>query len=411
MEINSVDVAILGGGMVGLTLAAALEQSGLTVAVVEAGHTPHVDERQRDNRVSALSRASEHILTAVKAWPAIVQGAHGLYDAMQVWERDGNAKLDFSAMRIGQPNLGYIVENRRISQALWQRCEKLSHIQLLTGMRCERIQYGRQEAWLMLRQSKDDAQGGEKSLTAKLVVGADGANSWLRQQMAVPMLQWDYDHHALVATIETELAHDNVARQIFSSQGPLAFLPLEQSHLSAIVWSLPPEQAQRMLNADITEFERHLTVAFDHRLGLCKLQGERQVHPLKMRYARDLVQARAVLIGDAAHTIHPLAGQGVNLGLQDAAALAQTLRELHRQQQDIGDPQVLASYARWRKTEAATMIASMQGFHDLFAGNNPLKKGIRQLGMQLVSRCEPLKDQLLYRALGLTGELPEMAKG
>ncbi len=267
---------------------------------------------------------------------------------------------------------------------------------------CEHLAVGESEAWLTLNNGQ--------ALTAKLVVGADGANSWVRNQQDIPLTHWDYGHSAVVATIRTHEPHNQVARQVFTPLGPLAFLPLSDPHMSSIVWSTDPNRAEQLVAMSESEFNRALTVEFDSRLGLCKVVSERTAFPLKMRYARDFVSERIALVGDAAHTIHPLAGQGVNLGFLDAASLAQEVLALWQQGEDIGSKRNLRSYERWRKAEAAQMIAAMQGFKDLFEGDNPAKKLIRGIGMRLAGQLPGAKDEIMKRALGIKGNLPELAK-
>ncbi|WP_456296683.1 FAD-dependent 2-octaprenylphenol hydroxylase [Vibrio sp. AK197] len=399
---QSVDIAIVGGGMVGLALAAAFKESDLRIAVIEA-HVPDSQlESLPDIRVSALSRSSETILRNLGTWSGITQRRAAPYSAMEVWEQDSFARIEFSAQQLAQPDLGHIVENRVIQLALLEQVEKQANVSLYMPAQCQSLAMGESEAWLTL----DNGQ----SLTAKLVVGADGANSWVRRQLDIPLTHWDYGHSAVVATVKTQQPHEKIARQIFTSQGPLAFLPLGDPQLSSIVWSTDPNRANRLVSLSDDEFNKVLAAEFDTRLGLCEVVSERQAYPLKMRYARDFVLDRIALVGDAAHTIHPLAGQGVNLGLLDAASLAQEIHQLWRQGQDIGARRSLRNYERWRKSEAAKMIAAMQGFRDLFDGNNPAKKLFRGIGMKLVGQLPGAKDEIMKRALGLKGELPELAK-
>lgn len=399
---QSVDVAIIGGGMVGLTVAAALESSGLRIAVIES-QLPDTDLTDLpDVRVSAISRASEYILDNVGAWQGITSRRAAPYRSMTVWEQDSFARIDFEAEQIAQRNLGHIVENRVIQLSLLDMVSKQENVTLLAPERCSSIMFGESEAWLNLESGK--------AITAKLVVGADGANSWLRNQVNIPLTHWDYGHSALVANIRTVENHTETARQIFRPEGPLAFLPLSESNLSSIVWSLDPLNAENLVSMPEDEFNKQLTAAFDNHLGLCSVEGERQVFPLKMRYAKDFVKDRVVLVGDAAHTIHPLAGQGVNLGLADAAALAETIIELHQEGKDIGLKTNLRPFERWRKVEAAQMIASMQSFKVLFSGSNPIKKLVRGIGMSLTNEVTPVKDECLKRALGLSGRQPKMAQ-
>ncbi|OCH08039.1 FAD-dependent 2-octaprenylphenol hydroxylase [Aliivibrio fischeri] len=399
---QSVDIAIIGGGMVGLTVAAALESSGLRIAVIESQLPEEELASLPDIRVSAISRASENILNNVGAWQGVLSRRAAPYTSMRVWEQDSFAKIEFEAEDIAQHNLGHIVENRVIQLSLLDKISKQENVTLLAPERCTNIMFGESEAWINLESGK--------AITAKLVVGADGANSWLRNQLDIPLTHWDYGHSALVANIRTVDTHNATARQIFRPEGPLAFLPLGEPNLSSIVWSLDPLQAEDLVSMPEDDFNKRLTTAFDNQLGLCSVEGARQAFPLKMRYAKDFVRDRAVLVGDAAHTIHPLAGQGVNLGLADAAALAETILALQNESKDIGLKVNLRSFERWRKAEAAQMIASMQGFKELFSGSNPVKKFIRGVGMSLTNELSPVKDECLKRALGLSGHLPEIAK-
>ncbi|MUJ29276.1 FAD-dependent 2-octaprenylphenol hydroxylase [Aliivibrio fischeri] len=399
---QSVDIAIIGGGMVGLTVTAALENSGLRIAVIESQLPEEELASLPDIRVSAISRASENILNNVGAWQGILSRRAAPYTSMRVWEQDSFAKIEFEAEDIAQHNLGHIVENRVIQLSLLDKISKQENVTLLAPERCTNIMFGESEAWINLESGK--------AITAKLVVGADGANSWLRNQLDIPLTHWDYGHSALVANIRTVDAHNATARQIFRPEGPLAFLPLGEPNLSSIVWSLDPLQAEDLVSMPEDDFNKRLTTAFDNQLGLCSVEGARQAFPLKMRYAKDFVRDRAVLVGDAAHTIHPLAGQGVNLGLADAAALAETILALQNESKDIGLKVNLRSFERWRKAEAAQMIASMQGFKELFSGSNPVKKFIRGVGMSLTNELSLVKDECLKRALGLSGHLPEIAK-
>ncbi len=402
MKMKNVDIAIIGGGMVGLTLAAALADSDLRIAIIEGKITDESFSKEHDIRVSAINRASERILKRLGAWHGILDRRYHAYDRMKVWEKDSFGNIEFDARELIQPNLGYIIENRVIQSALLEQIRSQDNVLFFCPDTCSSMMFGDSEVWLTLESGQ--------AITAKLVVGADGANSWVRQQVAIPVTQRDYGHHALVANIRTTAPHDSIARQIFTPEGPLAFLPLSDPHLCSIVWSQSPESAEACLTMDEATFNKVLTSAFDANLGLCEVDSERQVFPLKMRYARDFISERVALIGDAAHTIHPLAGQGVNLGLLDAATLAQELLSLHHRGKDIGLTANLRHFERWRKTETTQMIIAMQGFRDLFSGANPAKKFIRGLGMLAAAHLPGVKTQFIKRALGLEGDLPELAK-
>lgn len=396
---QSVDVAIVGGGMVGLAVACGLQGSGLRVAVLEQREPqPLAADAAPALRVSAINAASEKLLTRLGVWSDIVARRASCYHGMEVWDKDSFGRIAFDDQSMGYSHLGHIVENTVIHCALWQKAQQSSDITLKAPAELQQVAWGENEAFLTL---KDGAM-----LTARLVIGADGANSWLRNKADIPLTFWDYRHHALVATIRTEEAHGAVARQAFHGEGILAFLPLSDPHLCSIVWSLAPEEAERMRQASDEQFNQALNIAFDNRLGLCRVESERQVYPLTGRYARQFAAHRLALVGDAAHTIHPLAGQGVNLGFMDAAELVDELKRLHRQGKDIGQYLYLRRYERSRKHSAALMLAGMQGFRELFAGTNPAKKLLRDMGLKLADTLPGVKPQLLRQAMGLN-DLPE----
>ncbi|HDS5923919.1 TPA: FAD-dependent 2-octaprenylphenol hydroxylase [Escherichia coli] len=396
---QSVDVAIVGGGMVGLAVACGLQGSGLRVAVLEQRvPEPLAADAPPQLRVSAINAASEKLLTRLGVWQDILSRRASCYHGMEVWDKDSFGHISFDDQSMGYSHLGHIVENSVIHYALWNKAQQSSDITLLAPAELQQVAWGENETFLTLKDGR--------MLTARLVIGADGANSWLRNKADIPLTFWDYQHHALVATIRTEEPHDAVARQVFHGEGILAFLPLSDPHLCSIVWSLSPEEAQRMQQASEDEFNRALNIAFDNRLGLCKVESARQVFPLTGRYARQFAAHRLALVGDAAHTIHPLAGQGVNLGFMDAAELIAELKRLHRQGKDIGQYIYLRRYERSRKHSAALMLAGMQGFRDLFSGTNSAKKLLRDIGLKLADTLPGVKPQLIRQAMGLN-DLPE----
>ncbi|WP_079226017.1 FAD-dependent 2-octaprenylphenol hydroxylase [Citrobacter werkmanii] len=396
---QSVDVAIVGGGMVGLAVACGLQGSGLRVAVLEQYvPQPLAADAAPQLRVSAINAASEKLLTRLGVWSDIVARRACCYHGMEVWDKDSFGRIEFDDQSMGYSHLGHIVENAEIHYALWQKAQRSPDITLLAPAEIQQVVWGENEAFLTLKEGT--------MLTARLVIGADGANSWLRNKADIPLTFWDYRHHALVATIRTQEAHGAVARQAFHGEGILAFLPLSDPHLCSIVWSLSPQEAERMQQASVDEFNQALNIAFDNRLGLCSVESERQTFPLTGRYARQFAAHRLALVGDAAHTIHPLAGQGVNLGFMDAAELIDELKRLHRQGKDIGQYLYLRRYERSRKHSAAMMLAGMQGFRELFAGENPAKKLLRDIGLKLADTLPGVKPQLIRQAMGLN-DLPE----
>lgn len=394
---QSFDITIVGGGMVGLTLAKCLAKSNLSIAIIEANEPTDLASTP-EMRVSAISFASKTLLDNIGLWSSLTMHRVTPYNTMQVWEKDSFGKIEFDAQNIEQQALGYIVENQNIQQALLTSVKQQNNVTIFCPDVLQNMAIGEGEAWLTLHSGKQ--------ITSKLVVAADGANSWVRQQLTIPLTQWDYQHNAIIATVKTTEPHGACARQVFTGEGPLAFLPLYDAHTCSIVWSLPPTQANLLLALDDDEFNQQLSRAFDNRLGLCEVQGERRSIPLSMRYARDFAGHRVALIGDAAHTIHPLAGQGVNLGLLDAACLAQEILKHADLNNDIGLYKNLRHFERWRKAEATEMIASMELLKQLFNGVNPVQKALRDMALLMADNISPLKKQFIKQAMGLKGNKP-----
>lgn len=287
---QSFDVVIAGGGMVGLATAAALQGSGLRIAVIES-RIPEPTELTPEPalRVSAINAASERLLQHLGVWQDILALRASAYQGMEVWESDSFGRIAFRAQEYGHTHLGHIIENRVIQLALWNKVSRQSEVTMIAPATLKQVAWGENEAFITL----DNGQ----MLTARLVIGADGAHSWLRQHADIPLTFWDYGHHALVATIKTELPHEGCARQIFRPNGILAFLPLEDAHSCSIVWSVSPEEAQRLEALPESDFNRELAVAFDTRLGLCEVVSARQSHPLVGRYARSFAAHRLALVG------------------------------------------------------------------------------------------------------------------
>lgn len=395
---KSVDIAIIGGGMVGLAIAVGLKSSGLRIALIEQrelGQHTSVDPL----RVSALNMASERFLRRLGAWRNLSHKQ--AYEHMQVWEQDSFAHLDMSAQSVLQPYLGHIVDNQAVVAALWQELAG-SEVSVLSP--CNLTQCVRGEQGTVLHLSN------QPPLFAHWVIAADGAHSQARHHFDFPVSRWDYGHTAVVATVVSREPHQNCARQIFTPEGPLAFLPLWSPNLCSVVWSVSPEHAAELLAIPSNKFEQQLAAAFDARLGLLELQGGRAAFTLQASYAREVVKDGCILVGDAAHTIHPLAGQGVNLGLMDAAALIETILTLQQQGRLALSAQQFDRYARWRKSEAVQMLALMQGFKQAFSGQNSWKRVLRGLALQGADVMTPIKQACIRRAMGLTGELPGLAR-
>jgi len=409
------DLLIVGAGMVGLTLALALRKStNLTIAIADtqpiadSTNTPAV-------RVSAINVASKTMFEQLDVWQDIENKRLQSYQNMHIWDKAGIGKLDFSVNDLANfpknEHLGWIIENNVIRTALWKKAEQDEGISFFTQSKLATIAVGESEVFASFEaQTQTSTNSMPTPIIAKLVVGADGANSWLRKQMDMAMISRDYDHHALVATVKCPQGHKNTAWQVFLPTGPLAFLPLypQSSDVCSIVYSTSPEEAKRLTALSSQDFAKELTAASDGKLGAIELLSERYTHPLTMRLAQDFVKDRMVLIGDAAHTIHPLAGQGVNLGLLDAAALAQSLSSLSSEQ-DLADQKVLKAYARYRKSEAVEMIAAMEAIKQTFSVQQSGFKLLRGLGMDLLNNIKPAKKLMIEQALGLKSDLPNFA--
>lgn len=401
-ETQSYDLVIAGGGMVGATLACALGARGLSVALIE--HRPPQrgwPAGEIANRVSALSRASQRILERLGAWPRMQALGVSPYQAMQVWDAGGFGQIRFDCAEVGEPDLGHIVENRVTQLALWECLEALPTVALRCPARVQSFTLDGPCARITL------ADG--QLLESALLVGADGRDSALRTQAGIATQGWDYDQHALVANVAHELSHQQTAWQRFCPTGPLAFLPLADGR-SSIVWSTAPTEAQHLAALPKAEFCRALGAAFGHRLGAVRTCGPRGVFPLRLQHAGHYVQPRLALLGDAAHSLHPLAGQGVNLGLLDAAALAEVLLAAAGRGRNLGALHTLRRYERARKGDNLAMLAAMDAFKRAFSTDNRPLRLLRNAGLDLADRVPPLKHLFLQRALGNLGELPELAR-
>ncbi len=410
------DLLIVGAGMVGLTLALALRKSTkLTIAIADT--LPIADlTREPEVRVSAINVASKTIFEHLEVWASIEKQRLQAYQTMHIWDKAGLGKLDFSVADLNSfpknEHLGWIIENTIIRNALWEKAQQDQGISFFTHSKLANIALGESEVFASFELPDTHTNNTPQApLIAKLVVGADGANSWLRKQIDTPMITRDYDHHAIVATVNCLQGHKNTAWQVFLPTGPLAFLPLfpQNNNTCSIVYSTSPEEAARLTKLSPADFAKELTAASDGKLGAIELISARFTYPLTMRLAQDFVKDRTVLIGDAAHTIHPLAGQGVNLGLLDAASLAQSLTNLSPEE-DLADQKTLKAFARYRKAEATEMIAAMEAIKQTFAVQQSGFKLLRGIGMSLLNNIKPAKKLMIEQALGLKADLPELAR-
>ncbi|WJN59304.1 2-octaprenyl-3-methyl-6-methoxy-1,4-benzoquinol hydroxylase [Pseudomonas sp. SO81] len=400
------DLIIVGAGMVGSALALALEHSGLEILVVDGGPLsvrPFDASGAFEPRVSALSAASQRILERLGVWDGITARRASPYRDMQVWDGSGTGSVHFSAASVHAEVLGHIVENRVVQDALLE-CLHDSQIGLLGNARLEQLRRSG-DGWLLTL-----ADGRE--LRAPLLVAADGANSAVRRLAGCATREWNYLHHAIVTSVRCERPHQLTAWQRFTDDGPLAFLPLNRQgdeHWCSIVWSTVPAEAERLMVLDDEAFRHELGKAFEWRLGPVTAVDPRVCIPLRQRHAKRYVESGLALIGDAAHSIHPLAGQGVNLGFLDAAVLAEVLQHALPRGEQPGDVRVLSRYERRRMPHNLAMMAAMEGFERLFQADPLPIRLLRNSGLNWVDELPDAKALFVRRALGLVGDLPELA--
>ncbi|WP_108126046.1 UbiH/UbiF/VisC/COQ6 family ubiquinone biosynthesis hydroxylase [Saccharospirillum mangrovi] len=377
---TTVDAVIVGGGMVGLSLAVASAEQGLSVALIEPHRAEPVAPQpsQFAPRVSAISPHNRQWLTQLDAWQRIPAARVCAYPAMRVWDGQGQGAIEFHASEVGAEQLGQIVENHWITQALWERVDALPKVQQLIG---RRLQEWRVEPDGVAIELDDGSR-----FQAAVLAGCDGKFSGIRQQAGFATREWDYGQTALVTSIRHSAPHAHTARQVFLDTGPLAFLPLSDDsgsqHWSSIVWSADTSRAETLFALDDAAFLAELNRASEGCLGEIEHSDRRFRFPLAQMHSVDYIQDRLVLLGDAAHAIHPLAGQGVNLGFRDAEVLAQEWGRAKRLQLSCGDSAVLRRFQRRRQTHNLTTMAAMEGFKRLFGSPHPLAVLARNLGMQ-----------------------------
>lgn len=397
------DIAVVGSGMTGLLAACALGPSHLKIAVIDQ-RLPIIEWQDDgfDARVSAITLASQQIFINLGVWQYILQHRMSPFENMHVWDGMGGNTIRFSHADVEKKQLGFIIENRVIQASLFKQLQNYSNIEWIYPAQLEQMENHADKVILHL--------SNQERLSAQLAIGADGAESKLRQLAAIKFDSRDYGHHALISTVKTSLSHQQTAWQCFMPDGVLAFLPLSDPHTCSIVWSTTPQQAQDLLQLSASDFNHKLGAAFAMRLGKIVDSSKRFVFPLQMRHVKKYVVEHVALIGDAAHTIHPLAGQGVNLGFLDAAALVEVILTAQQKNRSIGSWVTLRRYERWRKGENTLMLGFVAALQKLFAQQTLPLTSLRHWGISLTDNFMPAKKFLMHRAMGLTGDLPGLAK-
>jgi len=397
------DVLIVGGGMVGATIACALGGSDLSVGVLEYQYPKGFDpEQPHDLRVSAISVASQNVIDMVGAWEGILSRRSCPYRRMKVWESDEQrAATEFDSEDISEPYLGHIVENRIIQLALLERMAAFDNVDLICPAKTVSIDYSPGASMVTLEDGTE--------LIGRLLVAADGGESRVRQAAGIGVRKWDYEQNALVASVITDYPQQDITWQQFTATGPLAFLPLPGPHAS-LVWYNTPQNVKRLMSLPVNQFMAELTETFPESLGKIDTLLERGFFPLRRQHALEYAKEGVVLAGDAAHMIHPLAGQGVNIGMLDAAALAETILLAQRKGKDITSLVVLKEYEKQRRNHNLVMMQTMDLFYRVFSNDNMPLKVVRNIGLGLAERVTPAKNKVMRFAMGLEGPLPALAK-
>ncbi|MBR2513567.1 MAG: UbiH/UbiF/VisC/COQ6 family ubiquinone biosynthesis hydroxylase [Halomonas sp.] len=403
--VEDFDAVIVGAGMVGTALAGLLAKAGMRVALVEAKASPLQLSAFGDHapapRVSALTPVSQRLLTHLGAWPAMEATRVTPYRYMQVWDAEGSGSIDFSADEAGAPVLGHIVENDVTLAALNEQVLHLPGVSPFFGSRIQALQTTDAGRWLVLE--------GGRQLHTPLLVAADGARSALRELAGIKVAEDAMEQDALVTTVLCEKTHGATARQAFIAGSPLAFLPLTvkgDDRYCSIVWSTTPDHARSLASLSREQLGEALGSAFSHRLGEVTVVDSAHRFPLVQRHAAHYVQPNFALVGDAAHSIHPLAGQGVNLGFMDAAVLAEEVVTAWQRGAPWGSLTTLTRYERRRRFDNSAMLGLMKGFKVLFGSHVPVLTLARNIGMSGMNQLVPLKRVIMRQATGERGRLP-----
>lgn len=401
------DILIAGGGLNGPALALAFANAGLRVTVVDARPAPARAEAGFDGRAYALAIASRRLLQGIGVWPQVADKAQPIH---QIKASDGLAGqgpapffLTFDAAEIEEGPMGFLLEDRHLYAAFLSAMTAHPKITLLSGQTVTGQTVDVSGITITL--------GSGQSLRGKLLVGCDGRGSQTATRAGIKRIGWGYGQTALVTAIKHQKDHHGIAHQFFMPEGPLAILPLSGGHHSSIVWSETEANAKAIQALPDADYLEALRPRFGDFLGEIELAGDRFTYPLSLSLAETFVAPRVALVGDAAHGVHPIAGQGLNLGLRDVAALAQVVVEASRRGEDIGSPVTLDAYQRWRRFDSTALALGMDTVNRIFSNDNPILRAGRDLGLGLVNRIPALRRTFIRQAAGLNGDLPRLLAG
>lgn len=395
------DVLIVGGGLIGGPLACALGSAGLSVAVVDAENPLVTLDNGFDGRASAVALAPQRVLASIGVWPAIEPYAAAI-EQIRVADGPSPLFLHYDHLALGDEPFGWIVENRAIRHAVLKRLAEIPTVRVFAPAQLDGLERGADGITARL---KDGTR-----LTAALAVAADGRGSPTRRSAGIGVTRWDYGQMAIVCTVAHSRPHRNIAQEHFLPAGPFAILPLPGNR-SSVVWTEKARLAPAILDQDDAAFLVELKHRFGDFLGDIAIEGPRFSYPLSLQLAHSYGADRLVLVGDAAHGMHPVAGQGMNMGLRDVAALAEVLVDAKRLGLDLGHASVLARYARWRRFDNLLMLGLTDGLVRLFSNDLPPVRLVRDLGLAAVNRMAPVKRFFMRHAMGLVGDLPRLMRG
>ncbi len=404
---HDADILIVGGGLNGPALGLALAQAGLRVAVIDARPAPARAEAGFDGRAYALAIASKRLLSAIGVWPGLEGKVQPILKIKASDGRPGEAPcpffLTFDAAELEEGPMGFMVEDRHLYAAFLDAMRQSPNLTLLSGETVQAQEITPQGVAVTL------ASG--KTLRGRVLVGCDGRTSGVAQRAGIRRQGWGYGQTALVTAVRHERDHQGTAHQYFMPSGPLAILPLPGGHHSSIVWSETDAAAAAIQALDDASYLAALRPRFGDFLGEISLAGARFTYPLNLTLAETFLKPRLALVGDAAHGVHPIAGQGLNLGFRDVGALAEVLILAARRGEDIGAIDVLERYERWRRFDSTTLALGMDSVNRLFSNDNPLLRAARDLGLGAVNALPGLRRGFMRQAAGLTGEVPRLLTG
>ncbi|VFP86526.1 FAD-dependent monooxygenase [Candidatus Erwinia haradaeae] len=393
------DIVIFGAGIIGLSVACGLQGLGLQVLIIKSDLIQTCLDTEiispTTKHFSVLNPASQLLFQHFGIWSNILNINTSTFYRMDIWERDSSGYITFGEALKKNPShpLGYVIENQKVHNLLWQHVRNLNNVTILISEKVTGVSFKNEKALLSFKENI--------IISTSLIIAADGAYSSLHQYVNIPLLSWNYKHHILIANVHTEIPHEETAYQVFHTNSILAFLPLRDPHLGAIIWSLSPKKAEYLAGTSKILFNEKLSVNFDVKLGVCHAEGARQVLPLQGCYAHKLIFNRLVLVGHSAHTMHPLLDQSLNLGLMDAAELIGEIRHLHRQGKDIGQYQNLRRYERRRKHNTFQTLLSTEVYYRTFMGDNLGKKILHDNLLTMVNKLPGIKSYLLKNTQGM----------